>query len=262
MEVLFPMIQANRLLFTLLLLCITPFTATAQLALSSLGFSDEQLAKLQQEGKVSNTGKSASALSLVPNAALKTHITQGVNTIKAKSVAESLHLIGNRKTVDQLRLYNQLSNLTALKGLQFYSRGDKKIKELISDAYFVDSFATKQRIDRPLATSLPYTWQGVMLQDDESFGAKYYDIFMYANASEIMMITQNLEKLSQGLITTAHVKEMFVVFYVIQTDAGLLIYQLMGMAQGIPGFVEKTAHESIFNRHEAFKNWIVANAPS
>ncbi|NIZ19802.1 DUF6675 family protein [Entomospira culicis] len=228
----------------------------AQMMLSDIITADQQQ-ELLTNAKITNTGKSLSDIILMPkNTALQANLQSEINKVKMKSVAESLYLLPNKKGANQLSLYHNLLNIASLKGLQFYSRGDKKMKELIYETYLVDSFASKNKIDAPRPSAIPARWQGVMMQDDETFGAKYYDVIVYANENEILMTTQNIEKLTQGIVTTAKPKEMLIVVYLMQTDAGLLIYQLVVTAQGIPGFVQAKAYESLFNRQEAYKNWI------
>ncbi|NIZ40325.1 hypothetical protein PVA45_02210 [Entomospira entomophila] len=234
----------------------------SQIRLDSLSLPYETaIEPLQQKGNAQSSGDKAAKISLMPQGQLTQNLQQSLDTLKIKSFVESLYLLPNTKQGSQLALYKALMNITSLKGLEFYSRSEKQTKELIYDVYFVDSFENKNRIDNPTPQTLLPHWSGVMMQDDETFGSKYYLVNIYTSANEILMTTQNLEKLTQGAITTAKPKEMITAFYLIQTTEGLLLYQIVATTQGIPGFVQKKAHASLFNRQEAYKNWIAKIYP-
>ncbi|NIZ47170.1 hypothetical protein PVA44_02135 [Entomospira nematocerorum] len=232
-----------------------------QVSITSLTISEDSLNSLRTEGFVQSSGDKASKISLMPAGQLTQNLQQSLDTLKVKSFVESLYLLPNAKQGSQLGLYKALLNITLLKGLEFYSRSEKQTKELIYDVYFVDSFENKNRIDNPNPQTLVPHWSGIMMQDDETFGPKYYLVNIYTSANEILMTTQNLEKLTQGAITTAKPKEMLTAFHLIQTTEGLLLYQIVATTQGIPGFVQKKAHTSLFNRQEAYKNWIAKIYP-
>lgn len=251
----------KRYLFLCLSIGLIAHNIFSIVPLTSLDLSEEIINSLITEGKVTSTGNNLDAISLLPSALLNNDLLEQLTTIKAKSIIESLFLLPDLTGARQLKLYQALMDVYSLEGLEFYSRSEKKLKTLIFEAYLVDSFTSKQPVEPPKPNTIESFWRGTLVQDDETFGPKHYDIIIRANNDEILMTTQNLEKLTQGIITTAKPHEMLVAIYLIQTNQGLLIYQLMANAQGIPKMVQKKAYTSLFNRHEAYKNWIASIYP-
>jgi hypothetical protein len=241
-----------------LALLLAGLSAFAQVPLSSLGLDATVLATLEAEGKVTATGTSISDIKLMPNALLSAQLQGDLAQKGVKSTVESLYLLPNAKGLSTLALYQRLLNIASLDGLEFYSRSEKKLKTLIYNAHFVESMSNKTPIDSPRPSALVPLWQGIMMQNDETFGAKHYSVALHANNNELLMLTRNIDKLTQGIITTANQGEMLMALYLIQTPQGLLIYQLIANTQGVPGFVRNKAYESLFNRQEAFKTWIAA----
>lgn len=232
--------------------------------LASLGFSADQNAVLRTGVALQNTAKNTQGIALLPQGALKDNLLTMMNARSSKDVVESLTLLPTPRQASSLVLLNGLLNTPAMSGMKFYSRSEKATITLIYEAFVITSNSDRARIDPPVFRTLPETTEMFIWQDDETFGEKVYQVktFTHAPSGEIIMFSTNVDKLTQGPITMAHPGEMRSFGWFIPTNEGILLYQVVVNTQGIPGFVRKNAHESMFNRLIAFTTWFKATFPA
>lgn len=249
-----------RYISILFILALTP--VFAQTAISTLGFSDALIEQLINDGSTTSTGRRPNEITLMPTtAALSEALQARINAINPRSVIETLHLVPNLRGASALALYRAMLNISSLEGLEFFSRSENAVIQLIYEAFFVDSFESRERITLPQAASVAPRFEATLMLNDETFGHTYYQVTIDTAANEMMLITQNLERLRQSVATLAQPNEMIMTIYLIQTNQGLLVYQLIATAANIPGIVRNRAHTSLLNRQAAYQTWVEAIYP-
>ncbi len=242
-----------------MVLVFTSFTLSAQTqTLTSLGFSVDQQTALRTGEPLQSTVKTVSEMALLPQGMLQQTLLTTVNTRGSKDVIESLTLIPTPRLISPLVLLNGLLDAPAMSGMKFYSRSEKATITLIYEAFVIAGASDRQRIDPPQLRTLPETFEMFIWQDDETFGEKVYKITVATHpaSGEILLFNINVDKLTQGPITMAQPGDMRSLGWFIPTNEGLLVYQVVVNTQGVPGFVRKKAHESMFNRLNAYITWL------
>ncbi|MGL4524914.1 MAG: DUF6675 family protein [Spirochaetia bacterium] len=215
--------------------------------------TDAQKAVLLQDGSIKENPEKPTALSLLPSTTLAQSILPELITANTKTNAFSLYYIPSSHKPLPANFLNIAMDVSSLSGLLYFSRSEKKEKVLI---YSV-SITENEKIKNTLIPKLGAISSFVITQNDETFGIAQYSVKIQSNKTgEILFQITNLDPLKQGLITVAKPGAFNFFLGLIPTNTGVLIYGLSSNLGAPPAFVKKKADESLFNRIDAFKNWI------
>lgn len=219
--------------------------------------SPQQITQLKQEGFLRSSSDKAEDLFYLPKTEPFLSIQKDLASKQNKTNLEAVYYIPNMPMPSALRLQNSLLKITTLAGLQYYSRSEKIVKTLIYELYPVDE-KTLQKTADPSVSKITSKISFRVFQDDETFGKAHYQITMTYYPSAIFSVhIKNIQPLKKGIFTMAKEGESELFMNIIPVDNDLLIYALSSTRQAPPAFVKKNADESLFNRMDAYKNWII-----
>jgi hypothetical protein len=200
-------------------------------------------------------------LQYFPGAPALQPLKQKLLGMSTKSNVESVYYIEVEGKVDTLALYNNLLKVSSLKGLQFYSRSEKKVKTLINNCWVIDGANSIQNLPDLQVNRISEPTDFFMYQDEETFGKNNYQVqtFVDIKTGWQVLAIANTTPLKKGIITMAQPDEMQLYLCVLPMKSGFLFYGLTATKEAPPSFVRKNAEESLQNRLAAFKEWVTTS---
>lgn len=247
-------------------LLITIFTAPLfaenedKMSLMELGYTSDNVAKLLNGDRLSATAGATQELYFMPKSLLINSIRQSLISKAPTTLVEAAYYIPKIKANSISSLYNSLLDVKTLEGLEFYSRSEKKVKVLVYSAFTVDAVGSKTPMAVNKISNIPAEYSFIINQDDETFGNAYYNVLINNDrkTNEIAMRITNVSSLKQKGIKMAGVGDMQTCIISIPLKNGLLVYNLATNKKSPPSFVKDKMNQSLLNRLDAYKNWIVA----
>jgi len=130
----------------------------------------------------------------------------------------------------KLSFYNTLSAFSKLEGMQYYSRRDAKVIQLVQKCYRVESLSGNKYDDVKYDKILPKI-SAMFFQEDNKFGKVYYRSDLYNEGDNFAMINTSLIPISK-FIFTLNDKEQYQVssFFIYNNDKqGFYYYSYLAM---------------------------------
>lgn len=213
----------------------------------------EEVETLKNSGRIDKWDN----LALYPQIPEKAEITSLINTSEFNIITESIFFIkdppsSNSAFTQKEKLeaaLEALSDISSLKGINYYSASRKKERVLFTEVS--DVKVTGEYPNQTITA----------LIEDSTFDENFYKIDYKIYDSYITMEMINLEKLKYSIFTVSQPKEMIFSLAIIPTDEGLLLY-CAGVAKTIKAeFLKKRVTSSVSNRVTALYNWFKNNYP-
>lgn len=257
----------KNLLFVLLILISIQFAFSQVL-------SDSILNELinSQNRKLQNTflNEENVSLTLTPNTELsKKAISNWTQKEKPRFTTENLFflkkatLVANSENPDNCdtsldAVSKVIRSISKMKGIQYYSNGDKKWETLYHKSHLIDSLKTKKPIPDDLEGSANEK-SYFCLQEDNSFGTCVYKLDYLQrnenNPKEISVCFTNAESLKYGPITAVKPGNLNLNLVVIEQDTYYLVYiYVQAKYPSIP-FLESRLNRSFNARVDAIYKW-------
>jgi hypothetical protein len=167
------------------------------------------------------------------------------------------------KAAELASMYGILRSLGSLQGIEYYSASHKAMRTLYAESWIVDGPETKARLPDPAPPApgaLPAAETLFAFQRDLSFGANTYRYDYSAFPSAVLVKSNNLTRMSFGLVPLLAPNALATRLLVIQTDDAILFYAVSGASA--PGIFKGKLEESFSNRAEALFRWFSAKFSS
>ena len=147
-----------------------------------------------------------------------------------------------------------IRSITKMKGMQYYSNGDKKWETLYHKAYMVEGEKSK----KPIADQTEGNADGktyYCLLDDNSFGDGIYQLDYRQCEKEVSLCLTNVEALKVAMFKG--VKPRYMKINLVVTDIGnaYLVYMVVQAKYAQISFLESRIRRSLAARVDAIYNW-------
>jgi len=158
---------------------------------------------------------------------------------------------------EQAGLFNQLTALSTLTGIQYYSESRKAMRIFYESSTVIDDPAKKKPLPDPSFAVCPGSFSLYARQKDLTFGDNIYH-FEYRTGNDIIFFSQeNLSSMSVGIIPAIGKNKFRTVMAVIDAGDSLLVYTAaMAKAASVPGMGDRVG-ASFTNRVKAILKWFV-----
>ncbi|MDR2718289.1 MAG: hypothetical protein LBB89_09540 [Treponema sp.] len=161
---------------------------------------------------------------------------------------------------EQINLLNQLTALSTLAGIQYYSESRKTMRTFYESSRVIDSPANKMPLPDPVFTELPDSLALYARQKDLTFGDNIYRFVYYTNRDSVFFVQENLTAMTAGIIPAVGKNKFRSLLAVLDTGDYLLMYAA-GMAKtvSVPGMGDRIG-ASFTNRAKAILKWFGGRA--
>jgi hypothetical protein len=161
---------------------------------------------------------------------------------------------------EQIRLLNQLTALSSLAGIQYYSASRKTMRVFYESSRVIDNPTDKNSLPDPVFTALPDLLALYARQKDLTFGDNIYRFVYYTNRDSIFFVQENLTAMTAGIIPAVGKNKFRSLLAVLDTGDFLLIYAAgMAKAASVPGMGDRIG-ASFTNRAKAILEWFAGRA--
>lgn len=149
-------------------------------------------------------------------------------------------------------------SISKMKGVQYYSNGDKKWETLYHKSNLIDSLKNKKAIPDDLEGSADGK-SFYCLQEDNSFGTCVYKLEYLQrdreSPNEVSVCFTNAESLKYGPITAVKPGNMKINLVVTEQDTFYLVYMLVKVKYPSVPFLESRLNRSFNARVDAIYKW-------
>ena len=161
---------------------------------------------------------------------------------------------------EQIGLLNQLTALSTLAGIQYYSASRKTMRVFYESSCAIDSPDDKKPLPDPVFAALPDTLALYAQQKDLTFGDNIYRFVYYTNRDSIFFVQENLTAMTAGIIPAVGKNKFRSLLAVIDAGDCLLMYAA-GMAKtaSVPSMGDRIG-ASFTNRAKAILKWFEGRA--
>ena len=145
-------------------------------------------------------------------------------------------------------------SISKMKGIQYYSNGDKKWETLYHQSHLIDSPKSKKEIPDDLSGSAEGK-SFYCLQEDNSFGDCVYKLDYRQRENEVSVCFTNAESLKYGFITAVKPGNMKISLVVTEQDTYYLVYMCVQVRYPSVPFLESRLNRSFNARVDAIYKW-------
>jgi len=161
---------------------------------------------------------------------------------------------------EQISLLNQLTALSTLAGIQYYSASRKTMRTFYESSCAIDNPTNKKPLPDPVFTALPNSLALYARQKDLTFGDNIYRFVYYINSDSVFFVQENLTAMTAGIIPAVGKNKFRSLLAVLDTGDCLLIYAAgMAKAASVPGMGDRIG-ASFTNRAKAILKWFDGRA--
>jgi hypothetical protein len=222
--------------------------------------------ELKQKGKISREYYDSASLNLLPRYPRLVNLLEPKRRNLAPTfTVETLCLYqkpsaNNWTGAEQVDLFNGITALSTLKGVQYYSKSRDKMRVLYDDAKVIDGPATKKVKPDPVYSSLPAQADLYTRLKDSTFGDNVYKFTFYTNESAFLVFQENVTNITYGVLPLVDKNNLQGVIAVIDCGQYLLVYaSTYAKASMLPGMKQRVA-ESVGNKFAATLSWFMTKA--
>ena len=152
-------------------------------------------------------------------------------------------------------LLNQLTALSTLAGIQYYSASRNAMRTFYESSFVIDGPSGKEPLPDPVYDTLPEPFSLYARQKDLTFGENVYRYDYRYGDGALFLVQENLTAMTAGIIRAIGKNKFRTVIAVIDTDDSLLIYTAaMAKTVSLPGMGDRIGR-SFTNRIIAILRW-------
>ena len=161
---------------------------------------------------------------------------------------------------EQTGLFNQITALSTLAGIQYYSESRKAMRIFYESSQITDGPSGSKALPDTVYNALPVTLTLYARQKDLTFGENIYRYDYRTGSDYIFFVQENLTSMNAGIIPAVGKNKFRTVFAIIDTGDSLLIYAAaMAKTVSIPGMADRIG-SSFTNRALAVLGWFTDRA--
>ena len=183
---------------------------------------------------------------------LESLIAEIQGSLEPNTLVEALTL---HDKVEQVSLLNQLTALSTLAGIQYYSASRNAMRIFYESSFVIDSPSGKEPLPDPVYDTLPEPFSLYARQKDLTFGENVYRYDYRYGDGALFLVQENLTAMTAGIIRAIGKNKFRTVIAVIDADDSLLIYTAaMAKTVSLPGMGDRIGR-SFTNRIIAILRW-------
>jgi len=196
---------------------------------------------------------------------LERFIAENQNSLEPNVFVETLSVYrkphaANWDIAEQTSLLNQLTSLSTLAGIQYYSHSRKAMRVFYETSAVIDNPANKNPQPDPVYAALPDSLELYARQKDLTFGDNIYRYNFHTGKDYIFFTQENLTVMNSGIIPAIGKNKLLSVVAVIDAGDSLLIYAVaMAKTVSFPGMSDRIG-ASFTNRAIAVLKWFNGRA--
>jgi len=177
-----------------------------------------------------------------------------IETLSVYRIPSPREGTGGWSQAERNGLFNQLTAISTLAGIKYYSESQKSMKIFYETSNVTDGPDGKKNLPDPKYSKTPEFAVLFARQKDLTFGDNIYR-FNYRSTKDIYFMQENLTALYYGIIPVIGKNNLKTVVAVIDTGDSLMIYTAaMAKTASIPGMGSRIA-VSFTNRLNAILKW-------
>jgi len=166
----------------------------------------------------------------------------------------------NWDKAEQTSLLNQLTALSTLAGIQYYSESRKAMRTFYESSRVIDNATSKKPLPDPVYAALPDSLTLYARQKDLTFGDNVYRFTFNTGRDYIFFVQENLTTMTAGIFPAIGKNKLHSLIAIIDTGDSLLIYAAaMAKTASVPGMGDRIGH-SFTNRAKAILKWFAGRA--
>jgi hypothetical protein len=187
------------------------------------------------------------------------------NSLEPNLFVETLSLYrkpraANWDKAEQTSLLNQLTALSTLAGIQYYSETHKTMRTFYETSQVINNPADKNPQPDPVFSALPNSLAIYARQKDLTFGDNIYRFNFYTGEDFIFFVQENLTAMNAKIIPAVGKNNFRSLIAVIDSGDYLLIYAAaMAKTVAVPGMGDRIG-QSFTNRAKAILKWFIGRA--
>jgi hypothetical protein len=231
---------------------------------------EETARELKQKGEISREYFDNASLGLLPRyTALSSLLEPRRKNLTPTFTMETLRLYNkpyrkpsdqNWTAAEQLNLFNGITALSTLRGVQYYSKSRDKMRTLYDSAAVIDGPATKKVKPDPVYSSLPAGAEMYARLKDSTFGDNVYKFTFHTNETSFIIFQENVTSITYALVPLVDKNNVQGVIAVMDCGPYLLVYaSTFAKASMLPGMKQRVA-ESLGNKFAATLAWFMKKA--
>jgi hypothetical protein len=200
-------------------------------------------------------------LALVPDVTSRSVISDDVKKLGPTVGAELLKIIpGPGVALDspagQLLLYNQMHDVSTMKGITYWSVTRGREMVLFLDSSAISSPAGQDRVQDPTFTEIPGSQEMFTFQEDSSFGKNTYSERFIAQPDHLLVKTENLSTITFLLVPIISPHGLVSQVVLVPAGTDVLFYGLAYLRTGFPLGDKASRVQSLENRLSALAGWL------
>jgi hypothetical protein len=194
-------------------------------------------------------------------------VSSAQKTLYPSIIAETLALYRKPSSeewskAEQTGLFNQLTALSTLAGIEYYSASRQNMRIFYETSQVVDGPAAKNPLPDPLNDTLPASLMLHARQKDLTFGDNIYRYDYHTGADILFFVQENITSMTAGIIPAVGKNKFRSMIAVIDAGDVLLIYAVaMAKTASVPGMGDRIG-ASFSNRINAVLQWFTGKANS
>jgi hypothetical protein len=252
--------------FFLLMFSLASAAGIFSISLEDLVDSQYAAALRSSETMITEVQLRNPQLRLLPgNSGLRRFINETSDRLNPNIMVETLSIYkkpsgGEWNEAIKTALFNQLTALSTLAGIQYYSASRNTMRTFYEVSHVIDNPENKNAAADPVYTIPPRSLSLYARQKDLTFGDNIYRYDYIAMDDAIWFLQENLTPMSYGIIQAVGRNRLNSIVAVLDTDDCLLIY-VVSMAKTISVFgMGDRIGNSFRNRAEAVLKWFAGRA--
>ena len=228
------------------------------------GFSAEEGESLRTTGAITRfQGRNFSSL-LLPDRPLAARLAEELKALPAAILVEALFVIPVEKGLPEdedfrLGVYNTLRKIDKMKGLEYWSESNQRMRVMFKDAYLIASPDARAPLPNPIVQEIPDVDIRYVFQDDSLFGPNTYRAEYRHNSGMFRVTMYNLDRLFYGIIPVVPKEKLRLDIAILPGEDYLVFYSCIGAdVFTFMGF-ERRVLPSFSNRIKALFSWFLNN---
>ena len=195
-------------------------------------------------------------------------VKEAIASLDPSLVVEALYLYrkpeiaaaGGWTEAERTALYNALTGIGSLKGIQYYSASRGRMRTLYESSYIVDGPEGRFALEDPVVALPPERATLYAVQKDLTFGEHRYRYDFQTAPGAFVFVQENLTELNYGIVPVLGTGRWRTVVLVADAGASLVIYAASAARTTLVPGIEGKVRESFANRADALYQWFSGRA--
>lgn len=228
----------------------------------------ELAARLQASGEVRQVQSRESEPALLLQGSLEAKVAAALDGFEPDLLVEALYLYRKPATAngeqwteaERTALYNALSALSTLQGIQYYSASRERMRTFYESSYLVAGPGSWTRVKDPVVTSPPEKATLYAVQRDLTLGEHRYRYDFRAAPDAFLFVQENLTDVNVVFVPVLRKGGMRTAVLVADAGPWLVVYAASAARIPLVPGIESRLLNSFNNRTDALYRWFCTRA--